>query len=51
MARPTAKDFDAVRFMRSRRQILSDKLSKMTSAEIVKYFKKRRTESSVKPGA
>jgi hypothetical protein len=44
------KPFDAVQFMRDQRDKLSEKLSKMTKEEIVLYFKKRQTESTIKPG-
>jgi hypothetical protein len=44
------KPFDAVQFMRDQRDKLSEKLSKMTEEEIVQYFKKRQTESTIKPG-
>lgn len=43
------KKFDAVNYMRQQREKLSEKLSKMTKAEIIIYFKKRKSESSVKP--
>ena len=45
------KEFDAVQFMREQRQLLSDKLSKMTKQEIVEYFKKRRMEKGIRPCA
>ena len=45
------KDFDAVQFMREQRQLLSEKLSKMTKKEIVEYFKKRRMEKGIRPYA
>jgi hypothetical protein len=44
----TEKQFDAVSFMRQQRDKLSDKLSKMTKAEILEYFKKRKTEMTTK---
>lgn len=47
----TEKQFDTVKFMRQQRDKLSDKLSKMTKAEIVEYFKKRKLEISIKPSA
>ena len=47
----TNKQFDAVGFMRQQRDKLSEKLSKMTKAEIIEYFKKRKTESTIKPCA
>jgi hypothetical protein len=45
------KTFDAVKFMREQREKLSEKLSTMTKTEIIEYFKKRRLENSIKPGA
>ncbi len=47
----TEKQFDAVNFMRQQRNMLSDKLSKMSKAEIVAYFKKRKLDSTIKPCA
>ena len=47
----TKKQFDAVKYMRQQREKLSDKLSKMTKAEIVEYFKKKKSESQIKPCA
>ena len=47
----TEKQFDAVNFMREQRDNLNKKLSKMTKEEILAYFKKRKTELSVKPSA
>jgi hypothetical protein len=47
----TEKTFDAVKFMRSQREKLSKKLSKMTREEIVAYFRKKKLENSIKPGA
>ncbi len=47
----TEKQFDAVSFMRQQRDKLSDKLSKMTKAEILDYFKKRKSEMTIKPRA
>lgn len=41
--------FDAVKYMRQQREILSGKLSKMTKTEIVEYFKKRKKDLTVKP--
>ncbi len=43
------KQFDAVKFMRQQRDKLSDKLSKMTKAEIIEYFKRRKGETTIKP--
>ncbi len=37
--------------MRQHRDKLSEKLSKMTKEEILAYFKKRQTETTVKPSA
>ena len=45
------KTFDAVKFMRQQRDILSEKLSKMTKEEILEYFKKRKIQSTIKPVA
>lgn len=47
----TEKTFDAVKFMRQQRDELSEKLSKMTKEEILEYFKKRKTQTTVKPSA
>jgi hypothetical protein len=47
----TEKAFDAVKYMRQQRDKLSEKLSKMTKAEILEYFKKRKTKTTVKPCA
>lgn len=47
----TEKKFDAVKFMRQQRDVLSEKLSKMTKKEILEYFEKRKTQTNVKPGA
>lgn len=43
------KQFDAVEYMRNQRNILSEKLSKMTKEEILEYFKKRNSEINIKP--
>ncbi|EFK57131.1 hypothetical protein ACFU8T_07300 [Sphingobacterium spiritivorum] len=45
------KQFDAVKYMREQREQLSDKLSKMSKAEIIKYFRKKKSESKIKPDA
>ena len=45
------KTFDAVKFMRQQREILSEKLAKMNKDEILEYFKKRMTQISIKPSA
>jgi hypothetical protein len=47
----TEKTFDAVKFMRQQRDKLSEKLSKMTKDEILEYFKKRKTQTTIKPCA
>jgi hypothetical protein len=47
----TEKQFDAVNYMRQQRDNLSKKLSKMTKAEILEYFKKRKSETTIKPSA
>ena len=51
MGTKTKKDFDAVRFMREQRKSLSEKLSKMTQAEIIEFFKKKQLERGIKPSA
>jgi hypothetical protein len=43
------KQFDAVQFMRQQRDKMSEKLSKMTKAEIIEYFRRRKGETTVKP--
>jgi hypothetical protein len=43
------KKFDAVQFMRQERDKLSEVLSKMTKEEILDYFKKRKSQVTVKP--
>lgn len=45
------KEFDAVDFMRTQRNSLSEKLSKMTKSEILAYFKNKRKLGKVKPSA
>jgi response regulator of citrate/malate metabolism len=45
------KTFDAVKYMRQQRDNLSKELAKMTREEIVEYFKKRKTQTSIKPCA
>ncbi|MCE2732523.1 MAG: hypothetical protein O9302_14945 [Cyclobacteriaceae bacterium] len=45
------KTFDAVKFMREQRDKLSNKLSKMTKAEVIAYFNSRKSETKVKPSA
>ena len=45
------KTFDAVKYMREQRERLSEKLSKMTSEEIMEYFKKQKIENPIKPCA
>jgi len=47
----TEKTFDAVKFMRQQREKLSEKLTKMTKEEILEYFKKRKTQTTIKPCA
>lgn len=51
MKTTTDKTFDAVKYMREQRQKLSDKLSKMTKEEIIEYFRRKKLENTVKPGA
>jgi hypothetical protein len=45
------KTFDSVKFMRQQRDNLSEKLSMMTKEEILEYFKKRKTQITIKPSA
>ncbi len=45
------KKFDAVKYMREQRQKITEKLSTMTTAEIIEYFKKQRLNNTVKPSA
>ncbi len=47
----TVKQFDAVNYMRVQRDKLSQKLSKMTKAEIIEYFQRRKVETTIKPSA
>lgn len=47
---PIGKVFEAVNFMRKKRNKLSVKLSKMTKEEIIEYFKKVRG-TDIKPNA
>ena len=47
----TEKKFDAVKYMRQQRDILSDKLSRMTTAEILEYFKNKKSLMKTKPSA
>jgi hypothetical protein len=47
----TEKTFDAVKFMRQQRNKLSEKLAKMTKEEILEYFNKRKTQTTIKPCA
>ena len=51
MKTTTEKQFDAVKFMRQQREKLSEKLSKMTKAEIVEYFKQKKMLAFTKPSA
>jgi len=47
----TEKQFDAVSFMRQQRDRLSEKLSKMTKAEILDYFNRPSVETTIRPRA
>ena len=47
----TEKTFDAIKFMRQERDKLSEKLSKMTREEIIEYFNKRKSQTTIKPSA
>ncbi len=44
------KQFDAVKFMRQQREKLSEHLAQMTKAEVVEYFRKRKSEMQAKKG-
>ena len=44
------KTFDAVQYMREQRDLLNEKLSKMSDQEIIKYFKEKAKKSKIKPG-
>lgn len=48
MKTTTEKQFDAVKYMRQQREKLSEKLAKMSKAEIVEYFRKRKLETQTK---
>jgi hypothetical protein len=50
MKTTTEKTFDAVKYMREQRQILGEKLSKLTREEIIEYFLRKKFENTVKPG-
>ena len=41
--------FNAVLFMRQQRDRISQLLSKMTKEEIVEYFRKKASETTIKP--
>jgi hypothetical protein len=47
----TEKASDTVKFMRQERDKLSEKLSKMTREEIIEYFNKRKSQTTIKPSA
>jgi len=51
MKTETQKQFDAVGYMRQQRDVLSRKLAKMTSKEIIEYFAKKRKLQGVKPSS
>ena len=51
MKKTTEKKFDAVKYMREQRQKLSEKLSKMTTEEILEYFRQKKMQNKVKPSA
>jgi hypothetical protein len=51
MKTTTEKKFDAVKYMRDQRQKLSEKLSEMSNAEIIEYFKQKKNKNTVKPSA
>jgi len=51
MKTTTEKTFDSEKFMRTQREKLSEKLSKMSKEEIVEYFRKKKLENSTRPSA
>ncbi|HUH74156.1 MAG TPA: hypothetical protein VLZ75_07085 [Chitinophagales bacterium] len=52
METKTKKKFDAVQMSRDIKDILDEKLSKMTKEEIVEYFKEKRMKTNrIKPSA
>lgn len=51
MKTTTDKKFDAVKYMREQREKLSEQLSKMTKEEIIDYFRRKKLQNTVKPGA
>ncbi len=51
MRKKTEKTFDAVAFMREQRKRISEKLSKMTTEEILAYFEQLRKERELRASA
>lgn len=51
MKTTTEKKFDAVKYMREQREKITEKMSKMTKAEIVEYFRQKKLQASTKPSA
>lgn len=45
------KPFDAIKYMREQRVKLSEKLANMTKEEILEYFKNKKINTELKPGA
>lgn len=45
------KQFDAVKFMRQQRDKMNEKLSHMTKAQIIEYFKKKKAETTIMPSS
>jgi hypothetical protein len=45
------KEFDAVAFMRQQRERLSEKLTKMTTDEIIAYFMQVKARGKAMPNA
>lgn len=45
------KKFDAVKYMREQREIVSKQLSEMTKEEVVDYFRRKKLQNTVKPSA
>jgi len=47
----TEKKFDAVKYMREQRKMLSEKFSKMNTEEIIEYLNNKKLENKIKPSA
>lgn len=47
----TSKEFDAVKFMREQRDIITKEITGMSPEEIVEYFEKKVKDEIVRPSA